>query len=158
MKGKWIVALVGTVLLWTTPAWSHSDEFFDSRPSAHGGQTRMAGPYHLELVPGKDEVTVYVTNHIEQDVPTAGGEGKVVVKAKEGDVTIMLKPAGNNMLKGNGTFTLDQGTVIVLFVKLPEHEAQAARFTPLKPKASAAKPDDDSAHGDGHGHHDHDSH
>jgi hypothetical protein len=39
------------------------------------------------------------------------------------------------MLKGSGEFRINQESVIVAFVKLPEHNAYAARFTPLKPKS-----------------------
>lgn len=150
MNKKWIVALACIVLFSPPSAWSHSDEFFDGRPSPHGGQTRMTGPYHLELVLDKNDVTVYVTDHIERDIATAGGEGKAVVKSKHGDVTIMLTPAGGNILKGKGVFMLNEDTVVVVVVKLPEYEAQTARFTPLKPKANG------SAHGMDHGDMDHD--
>ena len=53
------------------------------------------------------------------------------------------------MLKGSGEFQINPETVIVVFVKLPEQDAYAARFTPLKPKfAGAGKKAGD--------HHDHD--
>jgi hypothetical protein len=43
------------------------------------------------------------------------------------------------MLKGTGEFSVTPETVIVVFIKLPEYEAQSVRFTPLKPKAKPAK-------------------
>jgi hypothetical protein len=42
------------------------------------------------------------------------------------------------MLKGSGEFQINPETVIVVFVKLPEQDAYAARFTPLKPMSVGA--------------------
>ena len=48
-------SLFGAVLVTSFPAQAHNEEYFDSRESPHGGQMRMTGPYHLELViTGKD--------------------------------------------------------------------------------------------------------
>jgi len=70
----------------------------------------MTGPFHFELVAKDGEFTVYVTDH-----------------------------AGDNMLKGTGTFTINQDTGIMVFLKLPEQEAYAARFTPLGQKQLSDK-------------------
>ncbi len=42
------------------------------------------------------------------------------------------------MFTGSGEFQFDPETVIVVFVKLSEQDAYAARFTPLKPKSAGA--------------------
>jgi hypothetical protein len=64
----------------------------------------------------------------------------------------------DNVLKGSGVFTLTPETVVIVFIKLPDQEAQSARFMPLKPKvAPVEKPkegtpqaEDDTTH---HHHH-----
>jgi len=160
MKMQWIVFLMGIALVAAVPApaWAHTAAYFDSHPSPHGGQKRMAGPYHIELVAKPGEVTVYLTTHAEQDIPTAGGEGKVVVDTGGKKTTIALTPAGKNVLKGKGEFTLDQDSTVVVFVKMPDQEAWGAEFMPLKPKANAEMQDMDHEHMDhehmGHEHHD----
>ena len=53
------------------------------------------------------------------------------------------------MLTGSGEFHVDPETVIVVFVKLPEQNAYAARFTPLKPKSVGERKKE-------RGNHDHD--
>lgn len=166
MKMQWIVALLGIALAASVPApaWAHNDTYFDSHPSPHGGQRRMAGPYHIELVTKAGEVVVYVTNHMDQEISTAGGEGKAVVRSGNAETTIPLTPGENNILKGKGDFALGIDSTVAVFVKLPGQEAWGAQFTPLKPKANAEKDDehhdhDADHHDDDHDHdadHDHD--
>ena len=118
------------------PAGAHTEEYFDSKESTHGGQTRMAGPYHLELVAKDKEIVLYVMDHADRNLSTEGGTGKATVQVGKArnKTTVKLEPAGNNMLKGNGDFTVSPGTVVIVFVELPEQEATTARFTPLKLK------------------------
>jgi hypothetical protein len=47
---------------------------------------------------------------------------------------VELEPSGENRLKGTGAFTINPDTGIMVFLKLPEQEAYAARFGPLTPK------------------------
>ena len=101
---------------------------------------------------------LYVTDHGDNNVPTEGGVGKAsfqVGKAKA-KTSIKLEPAGDNMLSGTGDFSITPETAIVVFIKLPEYEAQSARFTPLKSKAKPAKKPQDIKTSTGeHDHHMH---
>jgi hypothetical protein len=122
-------------------AGAHTEEFFDSRESAHGGQTRMAGPYHLELVAKDKEIVLYVMDHADRDLSTDGGGGKATVQiGKAGNkASVKLEPAGSNMLKATGDFKVTPETVVTVFVELPGQEVTAARFIPLKPAAKTAR-------------------
>ena len=124
----------------TLPSWAHTDDYLDTLTTAHGGQLRMAGPYHLELVAKDKELVLYVTDHGDNPVKTEGGTAKATIQIGKGKAgtTVKLEPAGENQMKGLGEFTLKPASVIVVFVKLAGDEAQSARFTPLKPKAKAA--------------------
>ncbi len=135
-------------------AGAHTEEYFDAKESAHGGQTRMAGPYHLELVARNKEIVLYVMDHADRNLSTEGGGGKATVqigKAKD-KTSVKLEPAGDNMLKGVGDFAVTPETVVTVFVELPGQEVTAARFVPLKPtaktagKAKAAKPNSHDEH------------
>lgn len=159
MNKPMATVLISAALAVSLPAGAHTDEYFDSTNAPHGGQMRMAGPYHLELVTNEKEVVLYVTDHSDNKISTEGGVGKTtfqVGKAKP-KTSIRLESAGDNMLKGTGDFSVTPETVIIVFLKLPEHEAHSARFTPLKPKAKPAKKTrDDKKSSDGpgeHGHH-----
>ena len=124
----------------TLPSWAHTDDYLDTLTTAHGGQLRMAGPYHLELVAKDKELVLYVTDHGDNPVKTESGTAKATIQIGKGKAgtTVKLEPAGENQMKGLGEFTLKPESVIVVFVKLAGDEAQSARFTPLKPKAKAA--------------------
>jgi hypothetical protein len=140
-------------------ASAHTEEFFDSRPSPHGGQMRMTGPYHLELVSKDNEIVVYVMDHGDSELSVNGGSGKAIIQSSKTKTktSVKLEQAGDNILKGRGDFSITPETVITVFVTLPEQEAYAAGFTPLKlkarlsDKAKVTKRQVDSS--EGHSHH-----
>jgi hypothetical protein len=147
------MVLVSAALAVSLPAAAHTEEYFDSHAAPHGGQMRMAGPYHLELVSKEKEILLYVADHADNKISTEEGVGKAVIQAGKGKpkTTIKLEPAGDNILSGTGDFEVTPETIIVTFIKLPEQEAQSARFAPLKPKAkSGKKPAEDHSE---HNHH-----
>ena len=69
-----IAALVfGATLAFSFPAQAHTDEFFESVEAPHGGQLRMTGPFHMELVAKDGDLTVYVTDHADNAIGVDGG-------------------------------------------------------------------------------------
>ena len=159
MNKSIIAAVLAAPLIMFQPAWAHTDEQLDTMSSPHGGQVRAAGPYHLELVAKDGELVLHVTDHAGQEIHTDGGEGKANIQQdKAGSkITVKLEPSQQNMFTGSGEFRINPDTVIVVFVKLPEQDAYAARFTPLKPKSVGAGKevgdDHDHDHDDQHKHH-----
>lgn len=140
-------------------ACAHTEDFFDSRQSPHGGQMRMTGPYHLELVAKDKEIVVYVMDHADSGLSINGGSGKATIQSgkTKPKTTVKLEQAGDNILKGSGDFSITPETVVTVFVTLPQQEAYAASFTPLKPKANLSnKAKDTKRHVDiseAHSHH-----
>lgn len=157
MNKSIIAAVLAAPLIMFQPAWAHTDEQLDTMSSPHGGQVRAAGPFHLELVVKDRELLLYVTDHAGQEIHTDGGEGKASIQHdKAGSkITVKLEPSQNNVLKGSCDSQINPETVIVVFVKLPEQDAYAARFTPLKPKSVGAgkKSAEGHDHDDQHEHH-----
>ncbi len=157
MNKSIIAAVLAATLIMFQPVWAHTDESLDAISSPHGGQVRAAGPYHLELVAKDGELVLHVTDHAWQKIHTDGGEGKANIQhGKAGSkITVKLEPSQNNMLKGSCDSQINSETVIVVFVKLPEQDAYAARFTPLKPKSvgEGKEAGDDHDHDDQHTHH-----
>ncbi len=148
----------GMTLTLSLPAGAHTDEYFESVEAPHGGQLRMTGPYHMELIAKDGDLTVYVTDHADTPISVDGGLAKATIEAGSTKAQVHLHPVGNNVLRGSGAFSLTPSTVVIVFMKLPNQDGYAARFMPLKPKPNpnekshegTPKPD-----GDEHHHHHH---
>jgi hypothetical protein len=132
-------------LLLGVPAWAHDDATLDAQAAPHGGQLRMAGPQHYELVVVRDSATardnaiaVYVTDHAGTKIATAGATGSVTVLAGKRKATAELKPDGDNGLKGSAVYASTPDLKAVVSITLAGQPAQQARFTPLAKAAPAA--------------------
>lgn len=120
-------------------ALAHDEATLDATPSPNGGQVRMAGAWHYELVvapPGAKAsaaapVVVYVTDHASTKVPTSGATGSVTILAGGKKATIALQPDGDNRMKGSGAYASTPDMKAVVSIALPGQAAQQARFTPL---------------------------
>jgi hypothetical protein len=133
--------ILGTLLIWSGPAEAHKAKHDESVKALHGGQARAAGPYHLELVSKDGELLLYVTDHSDQAIPTEGAKAKATIQQgyEKATTQVDLEPSGDNTLKGSGDFTVKQDTGIMIFIKLPNQDAYAARFTPLKANGGTSR-------------------
>lgn len=127
------VALCGTLLV-AVPVGAHSAKHAEPVKALHGGQSLAAGPYHLELVAKDGELILYVADHADKAVSSDGAKAKATIQQgyEKAKIQVELEPSGDNTLKGTGTFTINPNTGIMVFLKLPDQDAYAARFTPLK--------------------------
>lgn len=128
-------------LLGSVPVEAHTAKHSDPVKALHGGQSLAAGPYHLELVATDGELVLYVTDHADKAIPTDGAKAKATIQHgyEKNRIQVELEPSGENRLKGTGAFTINPDTGIMVFLKLPEQEAYAARFSPITPKHQAHK-------------------
>jgi len=157
---KTIAGLVlGMTLTLSLPAGAHTDEYFESVEAPHGGQLRMTGPFHMELVAKDGDLTVYVTDHADNAISVDGGLAKANIENGSTRAQVNLHPVGSNILRGSGTFSLTPSTVVVVFLKLPNQDGYAARFMPLKPKPDPSqKSQEGTSKTDGGEHHHHHHH
>ena len=123
---------------------AHSDEYLDTQQAPNGGQQRMAGLYHFELVVAKDRkeakdspVVVHITDHAGTKIPTAGASGTATVLSGKNKVTATLLPDGENRLKGTAKYASTPDMKVVVSITFPGKAAEQARFTPLAVVASA---------------------
>lgn len=130
-------------------AIAHTNEYLDTLEGEHGGQLRMSGAYHFELVATSGELKVYVTDHAWKPIDTAGAEANAMVITNEKKTVIQLRPGGTNTFEGNGDFSLDEHSTVHLKVVMPSGDAELATFVPLKKRDT--KPA-------GEEHHDHRKH
>lgn len=119
-------------------ALAHDDAYLDTQKAPNGGQLRMAGPYHLELVLARDAdparespVVVYVTDHADAKIPTAGAKGSATILSGKLKATATLQPDGDNRLKGTAKYAARPETKVVVSVTLAGKQAEQARFTPF---------------------------
>ena len=144
MKTLSFAATMFAAVLSAPAALAHSDEYLDTQKAPNGGQLRMAGIYHYELVVAKDgkeakdsPVVVYVTDHAGQKIPTANATGTATLLAGKLKATTTLKSDGDNRMKGSAKYASAPGMKVIVSITLPGKPAEQARFTPL-----AAAPDE----------------
>lgn len=128
-----VLAAASAVLTLSSPTLlAHSDEHLDTQKAGNGGQLRMAGAYHFELV-AKDGavIAVHVTDHAGTKVPTAGASGTATILAGKTKTTATLVPDGDNRMKGSARYVLSPDLKVVVLITLPGKPAEQARFTPL---------------------------
>lgn len=131
---------LSALLLGTVPVGAHKAKESGPVKALHGGQALAAGPYHLELIATDGELTLYVTDHSDKGIPTDGAKAKATIQhgTEKARTQVDLEPSGNNVMKGSGTFTINPDTGIMVFLRMPEQDAQAARFTPRQTKGKSA--------------------
>jgi hypothetical protein len=128
--------------------FAHDDKYFDSIKSPNGGQTRMAGVYHFELVLAQDSktakenpVTVYVTDHGNKAIATKGATATLTLVQGAKKSTVELVPEGENRFVGKATYASTANLKGALTVTMAGKPAEQARFTPFAiVKKSSAKP------------------
>lgn len=141
------VALLG-ISLSVGSAYAHDDKYFDSIKSPNGGQTRMAGVYHFELVLVQDSKTakentviVYVTDHASKALSTKGASASLSLVQGVTKATVNLQPEGENRLVGKATYASTANLKAALTVTMAGKPAEQARFTPFAMvKKAAIKP------------------
>jgi len=130
--------LSAALLFAGTAVFAHDDATLDKMKAPNGGQLRMAGPYHFELLVDKNnkeakdsQVTVYLTDHGEKKIPAAGTSGTATILAGKSKVTVPLSPAGDNKLSGIGKYVSDGHMKVIVSIVFPDKKTEQARFSPL---------------------------
>ena len=138
MKRIASIAVLAGLTFAAGAALAHDDAYLDTQKAPNGGQLRMAGPNHYELVLVKDAkearenpVVVYVTDHADQKIPTAGAAGTATILAGKLKGAATLKPDGDNRMKGVAKYASTPDTKVVVSITLAGKQAEQARFTPL---------------------------
>jgi hypothetical protein len=140
-------ALVATILsgMPFSLVRAHDPATLDSLPSVHGGQVRMAGPFHVELVVLGLEVAqtdrlllVYLQNHMFQDVSSSGL--KCIARFVDGKhvTTVNLIPIESNGFSGRGAFKVNPFVTAEVSITDKNGEAWSATYTPFAAKVRNA--------------------
>ncbi|HMM55077.1 MAG TPA: hypothetical protein PKC23_08680 [Candidatus Desulfobacillus sp.] len=153
MRHRNTATLLLGLAVFAAAALAHDDAWLDTQPTPNGGQQRMAGPYHLELVvaktppqAGEHPVVVYVTDHAGKEVTTAGARGSATLLAGDQKASAALLPDGGNRLRGAARYAPTPDLKVVVSVTLPGKPAEQARFTPLAARPAAGGGDGGHKH------------
>lgn len=133
-----LAAVLAAVLAVLAPqVRAHDDATLDRQAAPNGGQLRMAGVHHYELVTanaaaaaGQSLVVVHVTDHAGSAVPTKGARGSATILTGKTKVSVPLAPAGENRMRGVAQYTVTPETKVVVAITLADGKAGQARFTP----------------------------
>lgn len=147
MKHSLLSGLLAAALLSASHgAWAHDDATLDKLAAPNGGQLRMAGPYHFELVVAKNNkvatdspVTVYLTDHAGNKIATAGASGTATLLAGKSKVTAALTAAGDNKFTGMAKYASDPKIKAIVAITFADKKSEQARFTPLAQAAAAVE-------------------
>jgi hypothetical protein len=142
-------AIIATALLLGLTAaavHAHDPATLDGMPSAHGGQVRMAGPFHIELVilgraaTQKDRmVLVYLQNHMFQDVSSSGLKGIVRILDGQRVTAVSLSPIEANGFSGTGAFDINPSVTAEISITDRDGEVWSATYTPFAVKVPIAR-------------------
>lgn len=137
-KALFLIAAASALGLASPALLAHTDDVLDTQKAPNGGQLRMAGVYHYELIVAKDSkdakdnaVVVYVTDHAGTKIPTSGASGTATILAGKAKATATLAPDGDNRLKGMAKYLSSPDMKVVVSITFPGKAAEQARFTPL---------------------------
>lgn len=126
-------------------ALAHDDATLDRTPAPHGGQMRMAGAYHFELVLDKAArgdkpapVRVHLSDHGGQAVAAQGVSGTATFLGAGGKASVKLAPEGASTLGGSGLYAADPALKAVVALSFPGGLVAQARFEPFKSGPSPA--------------------
>jgi len=143
--------MFGLTVALSTGVSAHTDEYLDTVSAPHGGQLRMAGGSHYELVVMPDKLQVYVTDHAGTAIPVKDAKGSAIVMAGSQKQNITFEPKNDNLLEGAGKFDPSQPLKAVVNIQMSGQEAQQARFDTAKLKQGGEHQHGaEGQHGDGH--------
>jgi len=96
--------------------------------SQHGGRVVGEGDYHIELVTKADSVDVYLADHDNKAIRSAGFKGLAILIIGGKSQRIVLAPAGESRLSGKATGELPSAPKGVVQITLPNGKTIQARF------------------------------
>ncbi len=135
MKKIFCTCMMGITLLLSTAVLAHSDEYLDSLNAPHGGQIRMSGGYHFELVASHDAVKVYVTDHAGTPIEVKSARGDIKILGADGaEKIVVLNPGTGNMLEGLGEFDPNSPANALVTITFDGNEKHQTTFDTSKSK------------------------
>ena len=131
------LALGLSILLLASAVSAHDDATLDRMPSPRGGQVRMAGPFHFELVVEPERVILHFMDHANQSIPTADARATAKITTTSGSQTIDLFAISESALGAEATVEPLAGAKLEVTVSVPGQRPWTVTFTPTKAAPSS---------------------
>lgn len=159
-----LTTLVVAAGLLSSAAFAHTDEYLDTVVGPNGGQLRMAGAYHFELLLVKDAkagaasaVKLYLLDHANNPQSVKEAKATVLIVSGKQKAKADLTLAQANLLSGSADYTAaeDLKAVVNVTIKTEHGEVtEQAKFTPFKPVPAKSEHEHghEHEHGDAHEH------
>ena len=116
------IAVVAALLMAPTFMLAHAPK------GAHGGVQADAGSFHVEVVPSGTTLQVFLRDHSDQDVATAGYKGTAIFVIDGKPQRIPLTPAGQNKLTGTSPVALPKEPKGAVQITTPAGSTVQAKF------------------------------
>ena len=137
---KILLVAILRIALDASGSFAHDDEMLDRMPAPHGGQLRMAGRYHVELVLEPSRIRMFFTSHAGHEVAAPSGAASVKLVTGGEERTLALEVLGENVLGIDGSFPFTPGMTVELSVERGEKAPLVVRFAPTGYAGGAARP------------------
>jgi hypothetical protein len=116
-------SLAFAAALLTTPALAHGPKV-----GVNGGVQSDAGSYHVELVPDGATLQVYLRDHSDKEVASAGFKGTAIFVIGGKPQRIPLTPTGTNKLTGTSPVELPKEPKGAVQITTPAGSTVQAKF------------------------------
>jgi hypothetical protein len=94
----------------------------------HGGAQTDAGSFHVEVVPDGSTLQVYLRDHSDKEVASAGFKGTAIFVIGGKPQRIPLSPAGTNKLTGTSPVALPKEPKGAVQITTPTGSTVQAKF------------------------------
>ncbi|MGH7805768.1 MAG: hypothetical protein ACREQJ_15575 [Candidatus Binatia bacterium] len=115
---------------WTSVGLAHDEQMLDQLPAPHGGQIRMAGRYHVELVLEPSRLRAFFTSHAGKEVTVPAGPVSAKILSGGEERFLALEVLGESVLGVDGAFPFREGMAVELTIERGEKSPLVVRFTP----------------------------
>lgn len=144
-------------------AMAHDDATLDTMNAPNGGQLRMVGAYHLELVLAKNNkiqespISLYLTDHAGNKKAAQGASATATIMTGKNKAVVSLVPSADNQLSGVGKYAYSPKTKVAVTIRFADNSQGQTVFTPATANAKPSKQSHEAhqSEHDGHQHHHH---
>ncbi|WP_273431069.1 hypothetical protein [Chitinibacter tainanensis] len=121
---------LSALLLCSPLVHAHDEATMAAMKAPHGGQLKMAGWYHFELVQQGRKAVLYITDHAGVAKPSAGVKGELSTVSNGKTQTLTLSPAKPNLLQGQWASAPAKGATIQAKITFPDGRSEQTSFGP----------------------------